>query len=736
MKIFFMELLIPFIDGFCIKGCNEETRRRITLLICLTGIGIAFLLIFGTAAILEKNIPVFACDILSAGLLFYNLVDARKRKQYQFNKYFGICVVALLYVFLYITDGIDNTAFVWYFTFPLIASYLLGSIRGGIATTLMSIPILTTLLTKLRHPMAADYSISFETRFIAAYLLVGIFSYLFEKTREINREELNSLNQRLEITIRDRTSELIRTDAHLIREIEERKCALEALHLSRESLEMVLDSIDATIYVADMESHEILFMNKYMKASFGGDMTGERCWRAFRNEPAPCRNCANDQLIDSRKMPTGVCTRQDRNPVNGKWYACHDRAIRWIDGRLVRIQIAIDMTEFKDMEEKLSQSQKLESLGMLAGGVAHDLNNMLSGIVSYPELLLLDLPDNSRLRKPLETIQKSGIKATAIVQDLLAMARRGVTNSEIVDLRQILKDYLSSPEYGKMMSYNPHVDLRTEIEDDLLNIEGSPVHLFKALMNMISNAAESMPNGGTITIILKNEYVTRTVPGFDQIDEGAYTVLSIKDTGLGMSAADIEHVFEPFYTKKVMGRSGTGLGMSVVWGVVKDHNGRIDINSTMGKGTRINIRFPATRASSREIAADTGMADIKGKGETILLVDDVAEQREIASGILNRLGYQVSAVSSGEQAVTFLKSHAVDLLVLDMIMTPGIDGLETYRQCREIRPDQKAIIASGYSESEKVRRAQSLGAGAYLRKPYTIRQMGETVLNELRSERN
>ncbi|MBI5589485.1 MAG: response regulator [Deltaproteobacteria bacterium] len=725
---------MSFTDGFCSQGCNEELRRRITLLICLAGIGIVFLLIFGTAAILENNIPVFACDILSAALLFFNLVDARKRKQYEFNKYFGISVVSLLYVFLYITDGIDNTAFVWYFTFPLIASYLLGSIRGCVATTLMSIPILTTLLTKLKHPMAANYNITFETRFLAAYLLVGIFSYLFEKTREINREELNSLNQRLEITIRDRTSELIRTNEHLVREIEERKGALEAMHLSQESLVTVLDSVDATIYVADMESYEILFMNKYMKETFGKDMTGELCWSSFRNDSGPCRNCTNDQLIDSRKMPTGVCTWQGRNPVNGKWYVNHDRAIRWIDGRLVKIQIAIDMTEFKKMEEKLSQSQKLESLGMLAGGVAHDLNNMLSGIVSYPELLLLDLPDDCRLRKPLETIQKSGIKATAIVQDLLSIARRGVLNPEIVDLRQILKDYLSSPEHDKLMSYHPHVNLRREIDDDLLNIEGSPIHLFKALMNMISNAAEAMPNGGVITITLKNEFVSRAVPGFKQTEEGEYTVLSIKDTGLGMSAADIEHVFEPFYTKKVMGRSGTGLGMPVVWGVVKDHNGQIDIDSTIGKGTRIKIRFPSTRASSRKIATETSMADLKGMGETVLLVDDVSEQREIASGILNRLGYNVSAVASGEQAVAFIKSNPVDLLILDMIMTPGIDGLETYRQCQKIRPDQKAIIASGYSESEKVKHAQSLGAGAFLRKPYTIRKMGEAVLNELRSD--
>jgi len=684
--------------------------------------------------LLQHNIPLFTFDIITAVLLVLNLFDIRIRKKYQFNICVGIFFVSIFYILLYITGGINGTAVVWYFTYPLIASYLLGSSRGGIATILMTIPVLTMIFIDPKNRFFADYNINFEIRFLASYIVVCFFSYLFENTREKNREELNSINQSLEKIIIDRTSELTKTNKQLMREIEERKRAHKAMRLSQESLMTVLDSMDATVYVADMESYEILFMNKYMKEIFGRDMTGERCWSAFRNKSGPCRNCTNDKLIDNRKQPTDGYIWQDRNPITEKWYINHDRAIKWIDGRLVRIQIAVDITEHKKMEKELRKSQKLEALGTLAARVAHDLNNILSGIVSYPELLLLDLPEDSHLRKPLETIQKSGIKASEVVQDLMAIARRGIKTPEVVDLRLILNEYLDSPEHSKIISLHPNVEFITQFEDDLMNIKGSPFHLFQAIMNIISNAAEAMPHGGMITIVLKNEYVDTRIHGFDQIDEGEYVVLSVKDTGEGMSDADIEHIFEPFYSKKVMGRSGTGLGMSIVLGVVKDHHGHIVIDSTVGKGTQIKIYFPTTRELAKEINSERCLADLKGNGEKILLVDDVAEQLEIASGILNRLGYRVVTVSSGEEAIEYLKLDSVDLLILDMIMDPGIDGLETYRQCLEIRPHQKAIIASGYSESERVKHAQKLGAGAYIRKPYTIEKLGRAILNELRSE--
>ena len=208
----------------------------------------------------------------------------------------------------------------------------------------------------------------------------------------------------------------------------------------------------------------------------------------------------------------------------------------------------------------------------MAGGVAHDLNNVLSGIVSYPDLLLMDLPRESPLRRPIEVIQESGKKAAAIVQDLLTLARRGVSTLEVANLNDLVGQYLISPEYQRLRAQHPRVEVETRLEPELLNIMGSPVHLSKTLMNLVSNAAEAMTNGGKIIIACENRHLDRSLKG-KEVQQGDYAVLRVSDNGVGISPEDLPRIFEPFFTKKKMGRSGTGLGMAVVWGTVRDITG-------------------------------------------------------------------------------------------------------------------------------------------------------------------
>ncbi len=387
--------------------------------------------------------------------------------------------------------------------------------------------------------------------------------------------------------------------------------------------------------------------------------------------------------------------------------------------------------KIREGEEQLRKAQKMEAIGTLAGGVAHDLNNVLSGLISYPELILMDLPANSPLKSSLLAIKKSGERAANIVQDMLTLARRGVAVSEVVDLNDIIRDYLQSPEYERLRQTHPDLTLESSLEPDLLSIAGSPVHLSKTVMNLVSNAAEALIDGGTVTISSENRYIDKPISGYDDIEEGDYVTLTVSDTGIGIAAKDIESIFEPFYTKKAMGRSGTGLGMAVVWGTVKDHKGYIDVQSTEGQGTRFFIYLPACRQPSPRKESRPSIEDYRGRAEFLLIVDDIKEQRDIASGILTKLGYRVESVSSGEEAVDYLKTRTADLLILDMIMDPGIDGLEAYRRILEIHPAQKAIIASGYSESERVKEAQRLGAGAYVKKPYLMEKMAVAVRKEL-----
>jgi CheY-like chemotaxis protein len=301
------------------------------------------------------------------------------------------------------------------------------------------------------------------------------------------------------------------------------------------------------------------------------------------------------------------------------------------------------------------------------------------------------------------------------------------------DLNEIINEYLESPELKKLLENSAGVKIETRLSPHIMNIEGSPVHLSKTIMNLVTNAAEAMPHGGTVIISTENVYIDEPVHGYDRVTEGDYILLTINDNGTGISQQDLPHIFEPFYTRKVMGRSGSGLGMAVVWGAVKDHLRYIDIDSEVGKGTVVRIYLPVTIRTRINTENRPSFAELRGT-ESILVVDDVEEQREVACYLLETLGYRVDAASGGEEALKMAAKKTYDLIVLDMIMDPGIDGLETYRRILEINPGQKAIIASGFSETDRVKRAQDLGAGTYIKKPYTMENLASAIRYELERE--
>ncbi len=387
--------------------------------------------------------------------------------------------------------------------------------------------------------------------------------------------------------------------------------------------------------------------------------------------------------------------------------------------------------EKAELEMQLLRAQKMEALGTLAGGVAHDLNNVLAGLINYPELMLMQMPADSPWRRYVEGIKKSGEKAAAIVQDLLTLARRNVVQKEVLNLNGIVNDYLDSTGYERLLQDHPRARIQAHLQDDLANIQGAPVSLSKALMNLVTNAVEALEGRpGEVSIATANRHLDKDLAGYETVPRGDHVVLSVRDTGCGIAEADLHRIFEPFFTKKQMGRSGTGLGMAVVWGAIKDHGGRIDIHSALGQGTCFEIYFAPTARQAAAVV-ETPTAALAGRGEKILVVDDAAIQCEIAQEILAGLGYQVAAVSSGGAAVDYVQANPVDLLVIDMIMPEGIDGLETYRRIACGRPGQRAIITSGHSDNEKVRQAMVLGVGAYVKKPYTLEELGQAVRREL-----
>ena len=253
--------------------------------------------------------------------------------------------------------------------------------------------------------------------------------------------------------------------------------------------------------------------------------------------------------------------------------------------------------EKKELEAKLQRAEKMEAMGLMAGGVAHDLNNILSGIVSYPELLLVDLPEDSPLRNPIKTIQESGMRAADVVEDLLTIARGVTTSKEVLNLNAMIEEYMDSAEQQKLEKIKPLSTYRTELDSELLNITCSASHVKKILMNLTVNASEAIEGTGTVTISTMNRYLDEPLKGYEDVRAGEYVLLSILDDGSGISPQDLDKIFEPFYTKKVMGRSGTGLGLAVVWNSMQDHKGYINVK-TSEKGTVFELYFPTTREAS------------------------------------------------------------------------------------------------------------------------------------------
>ncbi|MBN1904484.1 MAG: PAS domain S-box protein [Deltaproteobacteria bacterium] len=546
--------------------------------------------------------------------------------------------------------------------------------------------------------------------------------------------EFKSLFERLD----ERSRSLESVNSQLLDDINKRKETEKALLESEEQLRTILERIPVGVFVNDRKG------NYRLVNDIGCKMIG------YTREELLSMNIKDIDPVeytDQQKEMVGrhfdikgsyvfesINTRKDGTPFPVE---IHLTTIT-INGQPLLLSLALDITDRKQteetrrmIEEQRSRSKKMESLGLMAGGVAHDLNNVLSGIVSYPELILMDLPQESGLRKPIETIHESGKRAVAIVQDLLTVARGVAIEKEPMNLNRIVNRYLESAENRRLMEYHPGIAITAELDENLHNIKGAPVHIGKSLMNLVFNAAEAIDSThGKILIKTENRYLDHSIRGYEVVKPGEYAVLSVEDNGKGIAQKDLERIFEPFYSKKQMGRSGTGLGLAIVWNSVQEHDGYIDV-LTSPRGTKFELYFPETLEEIKRDQDKTFLKGYQGHGESILIVDDVDTQRKIFTSMLDYLGYKPVAVGSGEEAIEYLSKNRADLIILDMIMEPGMSGRETYEHIIRMHPGQKAIIASGFAETDDVKETQRLGAGTFIKKPVNMETLGMAVREEL-----
>ncbi|MDR3632126.1 MAG: response regulator [Desulfocapsaceae bacterium] len=410
--------------------------------------------------------------------------------------------------------------------------------------------------------------------------------------------------------------------------------------------------------------------------------------------------------------------------------------VRFINfqGRPARVCAIRDISERVRAEEeklalhkKLLKADNLRSLGQMAGSVAHDLNNILSGVVSYPDLLLAQMQESDQFYAKIKKIQDAGKRAAAVVADLVMLARGGSSLTTVENINDIILSHLGSIEHcGRMANY-PDVVIETDLQPDLHNTHCSNLHIQKILLNLLGNALEAVQRHGRIRISTQNcRCVNSLAPDPAPHRAGRYIKMSIADDGHGIPLKYAEHIFEPFYTTKIMGKSGTGLGLSIVWNAVRDHNGWIEVRDNE-PGALFEIYLPAT-LEKRSCMEGVGASRLlRGNGEKILLIDDEPEQNEILEKLVTSLGYKTFWVSSGEEGLAFLHSQPVDLILLDMIMGDGLNGRETYERILQIRPGQKVIIISGCSKNEDLLQAQALGVTQFLEKPVTLVKLSQAL---------
>ncbi|HEX2988417.1 MAG TPA: PAS domain-containing protein [Chloroflexota bacterium] len=506
------------------------------------------------------------------------------------------------------------------------------------------------------------------------------------------------------------------------RDITERKRAEEALHDSEERYRTVMEAVDDAVYVKDASGRYVTVNTETARRlgmsqqSIPGKTDVELLGPDIGGEIRK-----HDQSI-MEAVRAGSAEEEYPDRVLAPLCQVRKVPLRGEKGEVVGlVSVSRDVTELKSLEEQLRLGQRLEVAGRMAAQVAHDFNNLLGPLVAYPEMIMLKLPPDHPGVTMCEHMLSAAQQMADINQDMMALGRRGVLEAGPVDLNRVVYESVA-----RLTDVPPSLEVIEDLSPASMLVAGSDVQLHRVMANLIANAREAMNDSGTLTLKTENVYLDQPGGHHCRVETGEYVRLSVSDTGCGIPETILPRIFDAFFSTRRK-RRGSGLGLSIVQAIVGDHRGCVDLETAEGVGTTFHIYLPVCR----EAIADEIPAEIASGNERVLVVDDDVIQREVTVRALGDLGYQVDAVPSGEAALEYLGKHAVDLLVLDMVMPGGMDGAETYSRVVERQPGIRAIILSGFVESDRVELAQQLGAGAFVRKPASIRRLATAVREEL-----